>query len=372
MNYLLLFATLQFAIFVHQCQGQEEDSRTEKLLNVFNIVKFPNDGCNSTSGSYGVCYTASECDSLGGSSSGSCASGFGVCCLFSLTCGGTTSLNNTYFKSTGTDSSPCVLTVCKVSTDICQLRLGFDSFVMSQPSTSYPTDGSSNGRTQCHHARFQVSSDGPSSPVLCGTNSGQHMYVEASNDCNEITFQWQTNIDRPTWNIHIEQISCYSQWKPQDGCFQYFTGTSGYVKSFNYDNGVQLSDQEYTVCIRAELGYCSIAWASVSSTSFKLSGPSTSLASVAGDLCTNDYIVLQSGGSALPPTPAPARYDRFCGGLLAADGGTSTITIYTQKLPFNMIVNFDGTETDPISPTPTAYTENSLGFYMHWKQSTCT
>ena len=125
-----------------------------------------------------------------------------MCCLFSLTCGGTTALNNTYFKvspntrikhltsrlqSTGSDSSPCVLTVCKVTPDICQLRLGFDSFVMAQPSTDYPTDGSYNGRTQCQHARFQVSSDGPSSPVLCGTNSGEHMYVEASSDCNEVS-----------------------------------------------------------------------------------------------------------------------------------------------------------------------------------------
>ena len=79
--------------------GQLVSERDDKLLNVFNIVKFPNDGCNATSGSYGVCYTSLECSSLGGTSSGSCASGFGVCCLFSGGCGATTSLNNTYFKS---------------------------------------------------------------------------------------------------------------------------------------------------------------------------------------------------------------------------------------------------------------------------------
>ena len=70
MNYLLWFVSFQFAIFLHQCQGQVEHSRTDKLLNVFNIIKFPNDGCNSTSGSYGVCYTASECDTLGERTSG--------------------------------------------------------------------------------------------------------------------------------------------------------------------------------------------------------------------------------------------------------------------------------------------------------------
>ena len=35
---------------------------------------------------------------LGGAASGNCASGFGVCCLFTGTCGGTSSFNNTYFK----------------------------------------------------------------------------------------------------------------------------------------------------------------------------------------------------------------------------------------------------------------------------------
>ena len=49
-------------------------------------------------------------------------------------------------------------------------------------------------------------------------------------------------------------------------CVKFFTGTTGYVKSFNYDSGSHLADQHYTACIRQELGYCSIAWASVTTT----------------------------------------------------------------------------------------------------------
>ena len=63
-------------------------NRRGKLLNVFSIVKFPNDHCSSGS-NYGSCYsgkkckrlctdhwiTASECAGLGGESIGSCASG---------------------------------------------------------------------------------------------------------------------------------------------------------------------------------------------------------------------------------------------------------------------------------------------------------
>ena len=46
--------------------SQEAKDRMERLLNVFTIVKFPNDACNATGGNYyGTCYTATECTALG-------------------------------------------------------------------------------------------------------------------------------------------------------------------------------------------------------------------------------------------------------------------------------------------------------------------
>ena len=74
-----------------------------RLLNVFNIIQFPNEGCTTSSNTVGTCYSASECSALGGSSSGSCASGFGVCCRFSKGCGSSININNTYF--TGSSQS---------------------------------------------------------------------------------------------------------------------------------------------------------------------------------------------------------------------------------------------------------------------------
>ena len=96
----------------------------------------------------------------------------------------------------------------------------------------------------------------------------------------QLTFDWSSTVSQPEWNIHVMQISYTAWWKPQDGCsqvpiclksysdtfFKFFTGTSGYVKSFNYDSGSHLADQHYTACIRQELGYCSIAWTSVTTT----------------------------------------------------------------------------------------------------------
>ena len=61
----LVLAIFCVSAFLPSCDGDEAGARDSKLLNVFNIVKFPNDGCTTVSGTYGVCYTASECDTLG-------------------------------------------------------------------------------------------------------------------------------------------------------------------------------------------------------------------------------------------------------------------------------------------------------------------
>ena len=92
----------------------------------------------------------------GGSSSGSCASGFGVCCVcksfhcmqfywnllltypwrvttrqlvltVSLSCGGSASENCTYLvqSSVTTLTSPCTYKVCPCNTNICRLRFDF-------------------------------------------------------------------------------------------------------------------------------------------------------------------------------------------------------------------------------------------------------
>ena len=93
-------------------------------MNFLN--RFPNENCASSSNLNGTCYTASECTSLGGTASGTCASSFGVCCVFSLSCGGTTSANTSYAQistfSTSTDTDPCIYTYCKNNEDICKLR----------------------------------------------------------------------------------------------------------------------------------------------------------------------------------------------------------------------------------------------------------
>ena len=91
-KYLLIFSTLVINLFIRNVTSSliSEESilskvnetankeledeeraalklRSGRLLNIFQIVKFPNDACNATGGNfYGTCYTATECNSLGG------------------------------------------------------------------------------------------------------------------------------------------------------------------------------------------------------------------------------------------------------------------------------------------------------------------
>ena len=51
------------------------------LLSLFAVVQFKNNECTSSNGDTGVCYTSTECTNNGGSASGNCAVGFGVCCI---------------------------------------------------------------------------------------------------------------------------------------------------------------------------------------------------------------------------------------------------------------------------------------------------
>ena len=105
-------------------------------IGLFSIVQFPNDACTSASSLTGTCLTSTECTSRSGAASGTCAAGFGVCCLVtSSTCSTTISQNNTYIQNpsypstypTPSSATMCSYTVNKVNDNICQLRLDFQT-----------------------------------------------------------------------------------------------------------------------------------------------------------------------------------------------------------------------------------------------------
>merc|ERR1711936_425616 len=214
------------------------DPRRLKQLSLFSVVQFPNDECTSSSSSttMGTCLTSSECTSRSGTASGSCAAGFGVCCVVSTnTCGTSLSSNITYIRNPGypssytpTSAGTCSFTINKASDDICQLRLDFET--MSGYTTGTTVVG------ECTATSLEVTGQtGSNPPKICGTNTGYHMYVEfGATATDSITLKHTLDTAQKSWNILARQIACTASWKAPTDCVQYFTGSSGTVKSYNF------------------------------------------------------------------------------------------------------------------------------------------
>merc|ERR1719220_1583251 len=136
-TFLLNLASSSASTSGNNTQLEESSSRLDRQFSVFNVVTFPNSVCAANSGYNGTCYSSSECTAKGGTASGTCASSFGVCCVFSVSCGSTMSQNNTYAimssYSTSSDADPCIYTICKSTSDICKIRIDFDTMVLSDP-----------------------------------------------------------------------------------------------------------------------------------------------------------------------------------------------------------------------------------------------
>merc|ERR1711971_223267 len=215
---------------------ETQEEREGKVLSVFNVVTFPNSACGASNGYNGTCYTSSECEAKGGTASGTCASSFGVCCVFSIACGGSSSANNSYAVistySTSTDSDPCIYTFCPTSTDVCKLRIDFDTMVLTAPSGLSSTPAAADSITvgDCTVDSLTVSNPGGvTPPTICGYNTGQHMFVPASSQCNQINIDIDTGTTTTTrkWQIKVTQYECGNMMAPEQDCLQYHTTTSG-------------------------------------------------------------------------------------------------------------------------------------------------
>merc|ERR1719225_2608150 len=293
---LLIFTVLLDNCYANIDESKPVETRNGKVLPVFQVVRFPNDPCVISGGTKnGTCYTTEECSNKGGTNGGSCASGFGVCCTFTLGCGGSTSENCTYFEYSGSNSGACNARVCKLSSAICQIRLDLDTFIITGPSTATVTSTvmvelagmvrAANGgkqytqRTNCATDTFSIG-NAPSVPVLCGTLTGDHIYYDATDSCHNIFMnfgQWSNDNTIPTTrqvSIKISQINCASAHRAPPGCTQYFTNAAGGVKTFstfNYANSVHLANQKQIMCFRREQGNCQICYSAPSITDVSLS-----------------------------------------------------------------------------------------------------
>merc|ERR1719418_172322 len=211
----------------------------------------------------GLCITTEECTDQGGTASGNCASGFGVCCFTTVTAAGEIKNNVTYIQNVGfptavlgtapVTAATRAFTV-KGGANICQVRFDFEAATVFQG----PTAGACAGDAITVGQTTTTIGNGFTN--LCGTLSGQHIYVEndGANPAATLNIATSATALARTWKILVRTIECDSPAKAPGGCLQYFTGASGNIVSFNAGTtGALLDDLLYNICIRREAGMCS-------------------------------------------------------------------------------------------------------------------
>jgi len=397
------------AIFATAVYAEEPRDKTKKAIGIFNIVKFNNDVCDTGNQMNGTCYTAEECTNRNGVASGSCADGYGVCCVITLTCGATTSENCTYMSqdmsatpaTDSDDSQSCTYTICPVTSDVRRIRLEMATFEIEGPH-AVALDGNAGTTTaadtsddtvdagyaigQCRGDQFVAASGLGSSPIICGTNAGQHMVLDTDGSmCVKAMFTFGVGGNQQrSYRIHILQFGEFNDMGGPAGCLQYYTGEMGTVSSFNW-NGIQtsthLANQNYDVCIRQRADACQICWAPITTGRFAaagalaaaqgsfgvsngataaaampLSGADAACVAAAG-ADSADYVTIlggnantAAGGANLVDAAIAANeggVDRFCGryfNVAAAAGAALDGSVCSRVTPFKLGVHFDDHE----------------------------
>jgi len=238
--------------------------RDEKVLSLFSVVNFQNTECQPTTTDLkdvtGTCFSSTECTDKKGTASGKCASGFGVCCTFTLNkaTGGTIDQNMTVIENEKyptpftTASKTITYTIKAVNDDICMLRFDFVAF-----------DIGITAKTGACVDSFAITSpSGKNPPTLCGMNAGYHLYSDVGRSATSttavITTSSSSTINR-TWRIKVSQIECGNPSRPPTGCAQYFTAPSGGFESLNFKGGLMVQGQDMNVCFRRN-GMCQITF----------------------------------------------------------------------------------------------------------------
>jgi hypothetical protein len=244
------------------------------------------------------------------------------------------------------------------------------------------------------------------SPIICGTNTGQHLFVDTNGeDCVTASIFIQgTAAAARTWDIQVIQYDCMNDMGGPAGCLQYFTEATGTVASFNYSPikattipsaaVVHLSNQNYDICFRLAVGACGKCFipSVVSSTianggSFGLSvsAAADKTESTIDTSCLADYLAIPNGmaHATANPTAHTLGISRVCGRQFNVIASTAaTASICTSLKPIKLTFVTDGGEVasteaaaakanvNEQSVAATGHPTGSLGFSLNFADQT--
>jgi len=253
-----------------------------------------------------------------------------------------------------------------------------------------------------------VTGSGGASPVICGSNDGQHMIVDTDGAaCVTAAFSFGSDTATRNYRIHVIQYDRLNEMGGPAGCLQFFTGATGTVNTFNWataTTSTHLANQDYDVCVRRMADRCNICWspittgqnaATATQGSFGLSNGASAAGVAKGgaaitcvftaDADSNDFIIIPNGqATAIAATFTAASatvaegVDKYCGRYLGTDAFVADGTVCSQVTPFKLSVftdNFEITSADTavgaanvneasagVADTPTGTAGFSLGF----------
>ncbi|RVE49248.1 hypothetical protein evm_006140 [Chilo suppressalis] len=166
-----------------------------------------------------------------------------------------------------------------------------------------------------------------------------------------------------------------------NGCLQYYRGTTGTIRSFNYGGAAnvalsaslvtgtrQIVNMNYGICIRMEAGFCAIDYTqSAGLFTFTVSGDvegadntvlGTAVGAANDGACTTDFVVIPNPTNSA--TGVAVGTDRFC--------GLGFVPVRSAAKPFVLYVVTNGNEgATPTSPPDVA----NRGFSLTYAQVAC-
>merc|ERR1719250_267170 len=328
MEHCLFLVSLLVITTALASQELDQGNRTGRAFSLFSIVQFPNAGCTGSSSST------------------------------------TSYIRNPNYPSSYTPSSTgsCTFTINKSTSDICQLRIDFQTM-----SGFAETDG------VCSDKLATAGQTGKQPPTVCGTMTGYHMYTEfgtTSTDTITLTLTYGSTTTAKTWNLLLRQISCDATWKAPTDCVQYFTGSTGTIQSYNFAGGQLLQGMYYTNCIRTEAGYCGIQYKESTGQTpdtFDFFPNEATNAEASAGGCPVSFVYIPNlssdGVSALGiPSSTESFISVSCGQVFGLDGTAVSLALTTRAQPFIV-----GVYTD----TTTSLTSPTTGFSLDYTQVPC-
>jgi hypothetical protein len=273
---------------------------------------------------------------------------------------------------------------------------------------------------QCTMDTFQVTGSGGASPVICGSNDGQHMIVDTDGAaCVTAAFSFGLDTATRNYRIHAIQYDRLNEMGGPAGCLQFFTGATGTVNTFNWatvTTSTHLANQDYDVCIRRLADRCTICWspiitgqtaATTARGTFGLSNAATAAAitpmaglgaqcvadAIAATADSNDYVIIPNGVAATAANAATTvgtavvvqgAGDKFCGRYFSAvANGVADATICSRVTPFKISVlaadaavkmaknNEASAGSDAANATPVFSPLGTMGFSLGFAQIAC-